>query len=76
MNASMSLMEAAPTEAEQVQAIWNEVGVGSDGYLDINDLSTVCQHIGMEDMDEEVRWCCLRSSHDKSFLHHFGSQLF
>ncbi|XP_071799297.1 uncharacterized protein [Asterias amurensis] len=53
MNASMSLMEAAPTEAEQVQAIWNEVGVGSDGYLDINDLSTVCQHIGMEDMDEE-----------------------
>ncbi|XP_038074331.1 ninein-like isoform X2 [Patiria miniata] len=53
MNASMSLMESAPTEADQVQAIWDEVGVGGDGFLDINDLATVCQHIGMEDMDDE-----------------------
>ncbi|XP_022094689.1 ninein-like protein isoform X2 [Acanthaster planci] len=53
MNASMSLMEAAPTEADQVQAIWDEVGVGQDGFLDIRELATVCQHIGMEDMDEE-----------------------
>ncbi|XP_030855103.1 ninein-like protein isoform X2 [Strongylocentrotus purpuratus] len=51
MNASMSVYEQGPSEAEQVQAIWEEVGVGKDGFLNINELAVVCEHIGMEDMD-------------------------
>ncbi|XP_072182310.1 uncharacterized protein [Diadema setosum] len=51
LNASMSVYEQGPSESEQVQAIWEEVGVGKDGYLDINELAVVCEHIGMEDMD-------------------------
>ncbi|XP_041468933.1 ninein-like protein isoform X2 [Lytechinus variegatus] len=51
MNASMSVYDQGQSEAEQVQAIWEEVGVGKDGFLDINELAVVCEHIGMEDMD-------------------------
>ncbi|XP_063958274.1 ninein-like protein isoform X1 [Lytechinus pictus] len=51
MNGSMSVYDQGQSEAEQVQAIWEEVGVGKDGFLDINELAVVCEHIGMEDMD-------------------------
>lgn len=55
MNASMGVLENTSTEKEQVQKIWDDVGVGEDGYLDIDELAIVCDHIGMEDMDKEVR---------------------
>lgn len=55
MNASMSVLENQTTEKDQVQKIWEDVGVGKDGFLDIDELAIVCEHIGMEDMDREVR---------------------
>ena len=44
----------SPTEEEQLQAIWNEVNVGANGFLDRNELSVVCDHIGMDSMNEQV----------------------
>ena len=43
------------TEEHHLRAIWRELGVGKTGYLTIKELSTVCQHIGMQDMDGDVR---------------------
>lgn len=53
MNSSMGVLENTSTEKDQVQKIWDDVGVGEDGYLDIDELAIVCEHIGMEDMDKE-----------------------
>ncbi|XP_071833057.1 uncharacterized protein [Apostichopus japonicus] len=53
MNASMSVLENPATEKDQVQKIWEDVGVGKDGFLDMDELAIVCEHIGMEDMDKE-----------------------
>ena len=44
----------SPTEEEQLRAIWNEVNVGATGFLDKNELSVVCDHIGMDTMNEQV----------------------
>ena len=44
----------SPTEEEQLRAIWNEVNVGATGFLDKNELSVVCDHIGMDSMNEQV----------------------
>lgn len=44
----------SPTEEEQLRAIWNEVNVGATGFLDRNELSVVCDHIGMDSMNEQV----------------------
>ena len=44
----------SPTEEEQLRAIWNEVNVGATGFLDKNELSVVCDHIGMDSMIEQV----------------------
>ena len=45
---------SSPTEEQQLRTIWNEVSVGANGFLDKHELSVVCEHIGMEGMDEEV----------------------
>ena len=45
----------SPTEEQQLKQIWSEVNVGANGFLDKNELSVVCEHIGMEGMDEDVR---------------------
>ncbi|CAD5121326.1 DgyrCDS9852 [Dimorphilus gyrociliatus] len=37
---------------EQVRLIWDELRVGIDGYLDMKELGVVCNHIGMEEMDD------------------------
>lgn len=37
-----------------MRAIWNEVNVGATGFLDKNELSVVCDHIGMDSMNEQV----------------------
>ena len=44
----------SPTEEEQLRAIWTEVNVGANGYLDRHELSVVCDHIGMDSMNEQV----------------------
>ncbi|KAL9987729.1 hypothetical protein ACROYT_G002082 [Oculina patagonica] len=43
----------SPSEEEQLRAIWNEVNVGATGYLDKHELSVVCDHIGMDSMNEQ-----------------------
>ena len=42
------------TQVAAIQAIWEELGFATDGFLDIDGLKIVCEHIGMEDMDNEV----------------------
>ena len=42
------------TEEAHLRAIWRELGVGKNGYLTVKELSKVCQHIGMQDMDGDV----------------------
>ncbi|XP_078412768.1 ninein-like protein [Cetorhinus maximus] len=38
-----------------VQAIWDELGIGRNGYLNKEELATVCDNIGLKDLkDEEV----------------------
>ena len=45
----------SPSEEDQLRAIWNEVNVGATGFLDKHELSVVCDHIGMDSMNEQVR---------------------
>lgn len=40
-------------EENYLRAILLKLGVGSDGYLNLEGLTKVCEHIGME-MSEEV----------------------
>ncbi|XP_069810502.1 ninein-like protein isoform X3 [Dendropsophus ebraccatus] len=37
----------------QVRDIWEELGVGHNGYLNRQELTTVCKNIGLEDLCEE-----------------------
>ncbi|CAH2253412.1 ninein isoform X2 [Pelobates cultripes] len=37
----------------QVRAIWEELGVGCNGYLNLQELATVCQNIGLKDFSKE-----------------------
>ena len=41
-------------DAEQLRAIWDEVAVGASGFLDMKELSIVCEHIGMDSIEEKV----------------------
>lgn len=38
---------------ELLRSIWDKLCVGKDGYLNIDELYAVCEHIGME-MNEDV----------------------
>lgn len=42
------------SEEEHLKEIWRELGVGKSGYLTIQELATVCEHIGMDEMNQEV----------------------
>nr|XP_006812126.1 PREDICTED: ninein-like protein-like [Saccoglossus kowalevskii] len=54
LNASMSLLEVtSPTDEVQVKAIWDEVAVGQNGFLNVQELAIVCEHIGMDEMNKE-----------------------
>ena len=44
-------------EVDQLKEIWDELAVGVSGYLDIQELSIVCEHIGMENIEEQVCDC-------------------
>uniref|UniRef100_A0A8C5MWM6 Ninein-like protein n=1 Tax=Leptobrachium leishanense TaxID=445787 RepID=A0A8C5MWM6_9ANUR len=37
----------------QVRGIWEELGVGHNGYLNQEELATVCQNIGLKDLSKE-----------------------
>ncbi|XP_030052142.1 ninein-like protein isoform X2 [Microcaecilia unicolor] len=37
----------------QVRDIWEELGVGKNGYLNKQDLATVCKNIGLQDLNNE-----------------------
>ncbi|XP_033123412.1 ninein-like protein isoform X2 [Anneissia japonica] len=81
LNASMGQFEIpSPTDEDQVRAIWEEVGVGTDGFLNLQELALVCEHIGMEDMDQEELqnlYCKLDQDDDgKVGFHEFLEGLF
>ena len=48
------------SEEEHLKEIWRELGVGKTGYLTLPELATVCEHIGMDEMNQEV--CVLVNS--------------
>ncbi len=57
MNQSIADMENAldpVSEEEHLKEIWRELGVGQNGHLTLPELATVCQHIGMDEMNTEV----------------------
>ncbi|XP_048586861.1 ninein-like protein isoform X5 [Nematostella vectensis] len=43
----------SPSEEEQLKAIWTEVNVGANGFLNYHELALVCDHIGMDSMNEQ-----------------------
>lgn len=50
--ASLHFNNNSSTE-ELLRNIWDKLCVGKDGYLNIDELYAVCEHIGME-MNEDV----------------------
>ncbi|MBN3275562.1 NINL protein, partial [Polyodon spathula] len=45
--------DTADVTDSQLQAIWAELGVGDSGYLNRQELSVVCDHIGLTDLHAE-----------------------
>lgn len=43
------------TPQSRVQDIWEELGVGSSGHLNKQELAVVCQSIGLQGLEKEVR---------------------
>ncbi|KAK3093147.1 hypothetical protein FSP39_011849 [Pinctada imbricata] len=41
------------SEVEYLRGIWEKLGVGKKGYIVLEELALVCDHIGMEKMDQE-----------------------
>lgn len=39
---------------EYLRSIWNLLGVGKDGYLNVDELMRVCEHIGMIETSDEM----------------------
>lgn len=39
---------------QELAQIWEELGVGQNGFLTLDELHHVCSHIGMEEMGPEV----------------------
>lgn len=72
LNQSIAEMENAldpVSEEEHLRAIWKDLGVGTDGYLTLNELATVCDHIGMDEMNPEVRWPVFSSIINSQLFH-------
>lgn len=38
----------------QVRDIWEDLGIGNSGYLDKQELATVCKNIGLKELGKEV----------------------
>lgn len=43
------------TPESRVRGIWEELGVGSSGHLNEQELAIVCQSIGLQGLEKEVR---------------------
>ena len=41
-------------DIEQLKGIFEELSVGVSGYLDVRELSIVCEHIGMDSIEDQV----------------------
>ena len=54
LNLMMADSENLTTEEEYLRGIWNNLGVGSNGYISMTELEQVCRHIGMEEMSPSV----------------------
>lgn len=50
----MADREALTVEEEYLRDIWTNLGVGQNGFIDIDELARVCKHIKMEDMNDIV----------------------
>lgn len=53
MDNEASAAAEAAKEEEHLRSIWKLLGVGTNGYLSIKELAIVCEHIGMEAMDDK-----------------------
>ena len=50
-----SIVEAISSDdVEQLKEIFEELAVGVSGYLDMQELSIVCEHIGMDNIQDQV----------------------
>ncbi|XP_052276394.1 ninein-like protein isoform X3 [Dreissena polymorpha] len=51
LNVMMAEQGSLTEEENYLRDIWTNLGVGKHGYIDIDELARVCNHIGMEEMD-------------------------
>lgn len=51
----------SPDDIEQLKEIFEELSVGVSGYLDMQELAIVCEHIGMDNIQDQVTVWCLSS---------------
>lgn len=42
------------SEEAHLREIWRELGVGTSGYINVDELARVCDHIGMDEMSDDV----------------------
>ena len=42
------------SEEAHLREIWRELGVGTSGYINVEELARVCDHIGMDEMSDDV----------------------
>lgn len=54
MNLIMADSGDTTAEADYLRGIWNSLGVGKNGYIDIEELAKVCELIGMGSMNDTV----------------------
>ena len=45
---------AVEEHRRHIHLVWQELGVGRNGFLTMEELASVCQKIGMEQMNDEV----------------------
>ena len=43
------------TPESQIRGMWEELGVGSSGHLSEQELAVVCQSVGLQGLEKEVR---------------------
>lgn len=48
------VQSSSGTTEDYIQGIWKKLSVGSDGYLDRDELYKVCEDIGMQGLDDDL----------------------
>lgn len=54
LNQVTAYSDSLTVEEAYLRGIWNNLGVGKNGYIDIHELASVCKHIDMEEMNDTV----------------------